>query len=412
MEKTTNRHFLDSFEKILFFSFMLIQYNFFLIRYTGFSAGITPQLLLLTIPSLLIVFTRGVNKKEYNYSQTILVLLIMLFISTIWSGIQYPDQLRNILINTIPWISILSYFSLSSFARCNRSFFLKTITIMNIVCCVVFLLQLFYYYSGTLFLDEKFFQNEFGVLHISIRGNNIRILNNWQIMIASMLISISEILKTKKIRSNKINLINCSVTTLCLFWIIQTRALIAILLISLALSIGVFFFKKNKIYTFLFFIATIFSFFILYSFFGISNFIDSFFDTFNDSRYAISTTARLDALPYFFKIIKSSPFLGNGVYTGFVGSESYLKALGPLGIYYYSDVGIIGNLAQYGVLSLLVFFTYLRSSLKIVFLNRKKHLWIFVFYFSFTMLTTLSWIYKLSIIPFILTLSYIDSEGD
>lgn len=74
-----------------------------------------------------------------------------------------------------------------------------------------------------------------------------------------------------------------------------------------------------------------------------NNVIKSLIDSFSSSgEYGISTFARTGAIEYYWKVFLSNPFCGFGIVPPIVEH-------GPMGIYYFSDVGIFGLLAQFGI---------------------------------------------------------------
>lgn len=398
-------------ERFIFFVFLLIQYNFFLLYYVPkVAGGINSRLLFIAIPLILVMLMNGIKIKNYKFASLILTLLFMVFISAIWSCIQYFENTIDILTSVIPWISLLMYFPLSDFIRREKKFFLRLLTIMNIICCLVFIYQSIRFQESSFFLNDNYFISESGYFYIPLRGNSIRILMNWQIIIASLLISISELLKRRSLKVISLDFINFISGTICIFSVIQTRTLLIIYIISLLFATLLVIKKNIKMRTIIIIMATILCVFVTYFFSGLSKWVSSFFSTFSDSEYASSNSIREGAVLHFLDIIKTNPFLGNGFYLGNPGTTSYLRAKGLLGLYYYSDLGMIGNLAQYGILALISFLIYLKKSLSVIRSSKKTYISIFIIFYSISFLTTLSWIYYLSILPFIITLSYIDSE--
>lgn len=79
-----------------------------------------------------------------------------------------------------------------------------------------------------------------------------------------------------------------------------------------------------------------------------SGFLGSFLNTFieNNIEYSGSAIARLSATNYYWRVFFSNPLFGQGI----IAHEAYFFIEhGALGIYNYSDVGIIGLLAQIGL---------------------------------------------------------------
>lgn len=61
---------------------------------------------------------------------------------------------------------------------------------------------------------------------------------------------------------------------------------------------------------------------------------------------------RLIAMDYFWKEFIQSPLIGHGLA---IGTQYISIARGPIELYFYSDVGIVGSLAQYGLFYLVIY---------------------------------------------------------
>lgn len=106
----------------------------------------------------------------------------------------------------------------------------------------------------------------------------------------------------------------------------------------------------------------------------ISSFIESF--SINNNRYGmqISTINRIEAVKYYWGIFKNNIFFGNGFIRSGRADLNYVLH-GPTGTFYYSDIGILGLLAECGIIGVFIYiipFLYVvNSAYKILKLKHK-----------------------------------------
>lgn len=375
------------------------------------GSGINNYTTILVVFLLLLLLFKGVRFSDFNFNTMILLFILMVFFSTIFSINMFSVEMSNVVKTSIRWMGVLLYYPLANFIKHDKSKFLLVLSIMNIVCILIFAYQSFSYNlsGGQLFVDQNYFLTSSGSLRVEVRSSGIRIPLNWQIIMTSYLISLYS---TFRYGLKKMHVINVVLSTFWLFFIVQTRMLIISTLISIAIVLLLYAYIHNTYKTALLATLTVFIGIIMGIIFNLGDTVTGFFDSFNESSNIMSKVVRIQAIDYFTDIIKNNLFFGNGIYVGNVGSYASYLARGPMGLYYYSDLGLLGNVAQFGILSFFVVANFcVRTYKKIMGTFKQNYLLVlFLTYYTVTTITTLSWIYTLGVIPFIVSLSFIDSE--
>lgn len=121
-------------------------------------------------------------------------------------------------------------------------------------------------------------------------------------------------------------------------------------MISLAAcAVAMLFFagSKKPIYRVLLIVA-----FIVFLFY---DYADVILESFSEkSDKGASTIARLGAIDYFYSVFKEDPLMG----MGFIRPRNaYLRRIwtGPRGVFYFSDLGALGHLMQYGIIGVALY---------------------------------------------------------
>lgn len=350
---------------------LLIEYRFFfLIKIPDFIQKTMTyhNKLLIFIISIVFFIVYGLYKKKLLFTYEIVVFLSLILISIFYSYEIYNPQLNEIIIPAVSYLMIILYFPLRKVLVNNISLFIKLLSILNIMACLTLITQYTVFtFNRTVFLSiYEFYRSG----EIAIRNGDIRITYLGTIISLSCIISIGVLINTsKKIEVNRFMHVSNILLSLIYFqFISQTRMYVVSILATIIIQ---FYFvlsdKNNKwLKRILFLIGLVF---VSYSF-GIVDFIIQLIAPIRDGSYIYdgSYYARLDSIEFFSEVIKNHPFSGNGILDPNVGSPHYYQIHGLKGQSYYSDVGILGTVAQFG---LPMFFWYVFLLYKI-FIIRKR----------------------------------------
>lgn len=145
-------------------------------------------------------------------------------------------------------------------------------------------------------------------------------------------------------------------------------------MISLAAcAVAMLFFagSKKPIYRVLLIVA-----FIVFLFY---DYADVILESFSEkSDKGASTIARLGAIDYFYSVFKEDPLMG----MGFIRPRNaYLRRIwsGPRGVFYFSDLGALGHLMQYGLIGVALYILPLARmiyiSIKLLRQRRSEGVW-------------------------------------
>lgn len=295
--------------------------------------GIYQKTLLVVIAFLLFIWMKGVNDKNLFIKRYIAFLLVTILSVSIYSTLKYNgNSMHNILIeNSHYFLVFLSVPLLKIFRR--QGTYKKIFDVLNIVTLILYLVciaqSIVYNNGGQLFIEiPELVRND--SLRISLKSfGNIMIIYNF--------IEIWCVKKKRKL----FNLTQLILGVYCLVAIQQTRMYNAVILLTIVVVILIS--SKTPLRTFRNILLLAVLFFVLTKQGTISNFMNSFGDGSDEYQ---STIARMGAFEYFWGQFVEKPLFGIGV----IACKGYENIrTGPLGIYYFADVGIIGILAQLGV---------------------------------------------------------------
>lgn len=202
--------------------------------------------------------------------------------------------------------------------------------------CILIIQSLAYMKSGRLFLhiDEN------------IRNENIRIsLNSIGNL---MLVYNFDLFYSGRVKKKGFPVIQLALGAYCLIMVQQTRAYNVIICICIAAIVMLHTNTPVKTLRSLILIAAGI---IVLSQAGIIDILRKSLSVDNQT-YGNGTRARLLAITYYWKAFLKSPLFGQG----FINSKAYLNILrGNKGIYNYSDVGLLGLLANTGLFCVILF---------------------------------------------------------
>lgn len=288
-----------------------------------------------------------------------LLVIAAVFCLTAFSIIQYPyqkvaDTLR--FGGRFLWPVLSMAFMLTFVRSGNVEDSIKKINLLCFAWYIYMILQSVAYSStGSLLFS---FQNYFGSQAVRTRNDSLRAgLGAFgNIMI---IYNFSRFYCRKEGESlRKFSLVQFVLGLYCLITIQQTRAMILITSVCIAIVVLVYgtSLKQNMVKAIIIIAVGMF----LYR----SEAVYEFFATFGEESYQGSSIARAYSYEYYLGIFKKSPVFGYGF-----AAEASNSALihGPVGIAYTSDVGFVGLLAETGICSLIIYVWPVVRMLKTVF---------------------------------------------
>lgn len=301
---------------------------------TTFNRSLIVVLTLLAFTSSLYVYKRTLSIKWFQIYYAMLIIFLVLEFAN--SSIKYGISILDFFIEIHFYFVQLLIFPLVILCkRYGLERFTKTITIIVGIGAFLIGVQAIVYNMGEAFFLGGYYK-EFDVLY----GRTIRLF-------ASPIIAYLAIYYFVKIMSNyKVNFGDFIILSISLFTIIyvhQTRSNIIAIVLSMAIvvillkNIG----KKKSLL-----VAALL---ILFGLLINSSVFDAFWTTFQkgDIRY-YSTITRIEELSYFWSQFLKNPVLGVGCIRDSMQNYLTIKYGARLS-YYYSDIGLLGDLSRYGI---------------------------------------------------------------
>lgn len=268
-----------------------------------------------------------------KYGIEIWILYIIVLVNCVYMYVTYKYTITNLFYCIVPFLILLGYFPIIQFAknRSNYFFLLKTIEVIALILSIILLLQKYKYDTNNdIFLKinlplnftGRFYNVSEGIIRIAV------IISAYQII-------------SKNIRL--LSLINLVFCALSIFLVDQSRIYLLSVIIGIFVMIImniVYSNKKSNVMIYVLLVAI--GIFLIYSLYTS---LTTTLNNFNDG----SNYARRDAVTYYLSVIKDHLWTGLGLYVPNIG-EAYSDFIkGPLGIYNYSDIGILGILASLGL---------------------------------------------------------------
>lgn len=371
---------------IFYLLILFIEYRFFfLIRIPDVIQRAMTYHNKMILLSVIVIFTItfGLYKRKIVFTNYIFFFLLIVFLSSIYSYFKYHPTSEEILVPLAAYCCILLYFPLrkifsNSFEEC-----VKLLTLFNIIACLVLFLQFIIYdLNGNIFLSiYEFYRSG----EVAVRDNHIRITYLGTAISLSSVISVGYLFSAKNQKLT--HLINVVFSIVYFYFVSQTRmyvfALLAVVIFQYNVGAG----NKNKnhvkMFLWIIFVVTIF-----FSF-GLYDYIYSILAPIFDGSYTSigSYYARLDALEYFTEVIINNPLTGNGLLKPNRGSIYYHIIHSFSGNATYSDVGILGVTAQFGIPMLLWYLFLMKKMFRILKIAKKPILHSLFLFTIFTSLT-------------------------
>ncbi|MDD6403415.1 MAG: O-antigen ligase family protein [Mollicutes bacterium] len=268
-----------------------------------------------------------------KYGIEIWILYIIVLVNCVYMYVTYKYTITNLFYCIVPFLILLGYFPIIQFAenRSNYFFLLKTIEVIALILSIILLLQKYKYDTNNdIFLKINLPLNFTGRFY-NVSEGIIRI---------AIIISAYQIISRNIRLLSLINLVFCA---LSIFLVDQSRIYLLSVIIGIFVMIImniVYSGKKSNVIIYILLVAI--GLFLIYSLYTS---LTTTLNNFNDG----SNYARRDAVTYYLAVIKDHLWTGLGLYVPNIG-EAYSDFIkGPLGIYNYSDIGILGILASLGL---------------------------------------------------------------
>lgn len=306
---------------------------------------------------------------KYVITTAILVIIISLI-----SIIINNQTLSDVTKEGLPYYCVFLAAPLVYIMESKNGFknILTIIYIVTLVSLILLLIQVnLYKISGILFLKTLpnnsilYLRSEFLRFSLPSMTTFVTFYSVFKVLTRKT----NEIEKKKKL---KLILHSCVIFlgVYCEVFIRQTRGSIPFYILSIYFMI-----VASKIYYRRYlniFMVTIIGIFFLISSGLLDNYLISISSNSTLIGGADTINVRLDGIKYFWECFLKSPIWGNGFVWNMSG-DLFSKVHGPYGIYFYTDVGIFGMLANMGIVGiLLVFLFYMRLFNIVRFLRHKR----------------------------------------
>lgn len=235
---------------------------------------------------------------------------------------------------------------------------LKYLTIINIVACVLLLMQSILYASSQIVFMHIYEYEING--KVTIRNGNIRITFLDTMLLFSLILSMDEIGNRTE---TKLDIWNVILSLCTVYFVSQTRSAILIEFACLLICV----IKRNRKKSLKNILVLVGLFFAILA--GIS-----YVESYIEAKYIIGSdigiSTRLHEIEYYSALFKNSPISGYGMIDPQQGDiESCIEIVhGPSMRFSITDIGIIGQISRSGVLILIWYLWFVK------YLFRKEHL--------------------------------------
>lgn len=344
---------IDQFASLLVVLILLVEYRFFfVIRFPdSIQRFMTYQnKILILLLSLIFFMCYGLFRRRQIFTPYIIFFISWMCISAFYAEKMYEPTINESIVRLIAYLTIIMYFPFKMYLQKNLFFFIRLLTYINIIAIMIMLIQfLVYKQTNSIFLQiYEFYRTG----EVAIRNDSVRITYLGTIISLSTVLSIGCLFKSI---DKRLCIINIIFSMLYFQFVSQTRmyvlALGATLIFQAYKSISN---TRSKWFKrFIFMLGIFFAAFSL----GIGEYLYNLVRPLLDGTYISdgSYYARLDSINHFLMVIKNHPIIGYGLFQPDIGSPYYYVIRGLTGHAMYTDVGILGVTAQFGIPFSLVF---------------------------------------------------------
>ena len=334
---------------LLFIILVMAEYKFFmLIPSTSviYKYNVGETQLLKDILCILILFV-GLSyiRKFFNsliYVKWLFCLGVVYALSMTIQGLLYGNYMAAMIILSNLLYMPLAYMVCILILKINdsASFFLKSLIFSNIIFSTLVLIQAITYNKlGRLFLTIYWVDDG-----VYMRNGRIRITEAAVLILLMFIISYSMLFTSRKLWY--VNFVNCVISLITLLYVSQTRqlTLIAYVVMLLVIVYKLIRYSQKSIAGFIFFMIFIIIVVAYFSIFVLFNNID-IFSIIGISKTEKSYVARYGAVHFFVHQL-------HWLYGTIV---EFHHGQGIAGLYYTADIGVLGNMADYGILSGIIY---------------------------------------------------------
>lgn len=334
---------------LLFIILVMAEYKFFmLIPSTSviYKYNVGETQLLKDILCILIIFV-GLSyiRKFFNsliYVKWLLCLGVVYALSMTIQGLLYGNYmaamriLSNLLYMPLAYIVCILILKIND----SASFFLKSLIFSNIIFSTLVLIQAITYNKlGRLFLTIYWVDDG-----VYMRNGRIRITEAAVLILLMFIVSYSMLFTSRKLWY--VNFVNCVISLITLLYVSQTRqlTLIAYVVMLLVIVYKLIQYSQKSVAGFIFFMIFILIVVAYFSIFILFNNLD-IFSIIGISKTEKSYVARYGAVHFFIHQL-------HWLYGTIV---EFHHGQGIAGLYYTADIGVLGNMADYGILSGIIY---------------------------------------------------------
>lgn len=350
----------DIINKFIILLIAILDINiFYLVEPTIFGRllGNYQKMLLVIISMLYFAWTQGSRNSSVFMKKYLLVVCVShLFIYVISTMMYSANKLHNVILAFNHYLMVFLAFPLLKYIRRERGYegLLQLLNKVTFVLYILFISQsIVYNNSGVLFLNvaENFRD---GMLRMSLKSmGNLMIIYNFYIVWCR-----------KQSKHRVFSLVQLCLGCYCLLFVQQTRAFY--FAIAISVSAIMLFQSKNPLKTLRNICIIAVSLLAL----QLSGILGSYFDSFGETSESYGNTlVRMEAITYFWNAFVKNPIIGHGI----IASDA-LQSIrtGPFLNYFYADVGLIGEVAQIGLFSFVLYVWPVVHWTKFTVKNRKR----------------------------------------
>lgn len=325
------------------------------------------------------IFMKG---KKYLFLLHIIAFLIFFSIDFILSLYKYNQSILAIVSVSNHYLAIIIYFIsmlyLFKFKDVNKLY--NLIINSSIILSILFILQYYIFkfsHKFILFIDKEKFLS-------TVRFNESRITENDFFFIFTAVLIFGILLnKFDSKRLSKKYLILAFILNFYEILIVSKSRMGLILVISCCLITVIIKYRRNKMKQYFIVLLCLLALAFIIQIPSINKIIASI------SMKDYSLLTRFDAIDFYVDQLIKDPFLGVGFIKPIENDWSYYYVRGKNGMFYKSDMGILGNVHTFGLLFLIWYLSLLIKIFKIIlniFKNKKENenLELFGFFFLIT----------------------------
>lgn len=304
-------------------------------------------------------------KKGYHYLKAVLTFLLIVICNMLYCFIVYSNASLSSITYELPnYLQVLLYFPLSVYVQKNYDRFIKLLNGFNIIGCAIVSVQaVVFNTTHKMFLyifeleDADYLRYLNHTSGVYFRNGNLRITYLSTIVSIAMVIAIIDVVVNHlKYRSSVVSLI---LGFVYFFYVAQTRLYLVMFAGEVVLA-AVFLLNKKKFIRWIFWMAVLVA-------VGIGIYFLSSEASISQMKQIArsldaSLYARVYSVTYFLSALLDNPIFGLGCLVVEKGTPYYHVIHGRTGYANFTDVGLLGSVAEFGI-PMLIWFIYFMAVL-------------------------------------------------